>query len=77
MQALIAAWIASLIVGGFALRWGVVSAMFVSSAIAVNVSYWNWYHFPLDYTLAALIMEIVSGTVAGATIAWWLGRKTA
>jgi hypothetical protein len=74
VQALIAAWIASLIVGGFTARWLAVTGMFVSSAIAVNVSYWNWYHFPLDFTLAAIIMEVVSGIVAGAAIAWWLGR---
>jgi hypothetical protein len=49
----------------------------VSSAIAVNVSYWNWYNFPLDYTLAAITMELVSGIVAGAAIAFWLGRRTA
>jgi hypothetical protein len=77
VQALIAAWIASLMVGGFATRWLVVTGMFVSSAIAVNVSYWNWYHFPLDYTLAAITMELVSGIVAGAAIAFWLGRRTA
>lgn len=75
VQALIAAWIASMIVGGFGLRWAVVTGMFVSSAIAVNMSYWNWYHFPMDYTLAAMLMELVSGIVAGAAIAWWLGRS--
>jgi hypothetical protein len=73
-QALIAAWIASLIAGTFTTRWLVVTGMFVSSAIAVNISYWNWYHFPPDFTLAAIIMEVVSGIVAGAAIAWWLGR---
>ena len=76
-QALIAAWIASMIVGGFATRWLAVTGMFVSSAIAVNVSYWNWYHFPLDFTLAAIVMEVVSGMAAGAAIAWWLGRGRA
>jgi hypothetical protein len=76
-QALIAAWIASMIVGGFGLRWAAVTGMFVSSAIAVNLSYWNWYHFPLDYTLAAVVMELVSGIVAGAAISWWLGRSSA
>lgn len=77
IQALIAAWIAAMIVGGFTTRWLVVTGMFVSSAIAVNVSYWNWYHFPADFTAAAIIMELVSGIVAGAVIAWWLGRQTA
>ena len=77
VQALIAAWIASLVVGGFDTRFAVVTGMFISSGIAVNFSYWNWYHFPTSFTLAAIIMEIGSGIFAGAAIAWWLGRKTA
>jgi hypothetical protein len=77
VQALIAAWIASMIMGGFAIRLLAVAGMFVSSAIAVNVSYWNWYGFPLDFTIAAIIMEVVSGIVAGGAIAWWLGRRAA
>jgi hypothetical protein len=77
VQALIAAWIASMIVGGFTIRWLAVTGVFVSSAIAVNVSYWNWYGFPTDFTMAAIVMELVSGIAAGAAIAWWLGRKPA
>ena len=72
---LLAAWIVSMIAGGFALRLGAIVAMFGSSAIAVNISYWNWYGFPLDYTIAQIVIELVSGLVAGAAIAWWLGRK--
>ena len=77
VQALIAAWIASTVIGGFAMRWAAVVGMFVSSAIAVNVSYWNWYGFPADFTFAAIIMELVSGIFAGAAIAWWVGDRTA
>jgi hypothetical protein len=77
VQALIAAWIASLVAGGFDMRFAVVTGMFISSGIAVNISYWNWYHFPLSFTLAAVTMEVVSGIVAGVAIAWWLGRRTA
>lgn len=77
VEALIAAWIVSMIAGGFALRWGAVIGIYAATAIATNVSYWNWYGFPLDYTIAQIIVELVSGIVAGAAIAWWLGRKTA
>jgi hypothetical protein len=75
VEALIAAWIASMIVGGFGLRWGVVMGIYVCTAIATNVSYWNWYGFPTDYTVAQMIVELVSGIVAGAAISWWLGRS--
>jgi hypothetical protein len=69
LQCLMAAWIVSMIGLGFATRVGVVLAMGVSSAVATNVSYWNWYGFPSDYTLAQLVMELVSALVAGLAIA--------
>ena len=78
VQALIAAFIVSLMVGAsFATRWGAVVLIGVSASIATNVSYWNWYGFPLDYTLAAMTIEIVSAICAGVVIAWWMGRRTA
>jgi hypothetical protein len=61
----------------FLVRWSAVVLMFASSSIAVNVSYWNWYHFPLNFTLAAIIMELASGIAAGLAIAWWMGRGQA
>jgi hypothetical protein len=76
VQALIAASIASMVVG-FAMRWATVVGIGISVGIATNVSYWNWYGFPLDYTLAAITMEVVSAIVAGLVIAWWLGRGEA
>jgi hypothetical protein len=76
VEATIAAWIVSMIAGGFGLRWGAVIGIYVATSIATNVSYWNWYGFPLDYTMAQIVMEIVSGIVAGAAIAWWLLRRT-
>jgi hypothetical protein len=77
VQTLIAAWIASMIAAGFATRWLTVIGIGISASIATNVSYWNWYGFPMDYTLAQIVIEIVGAIVAGAAIAWWLGRGTA
>jgi len=76
-QALIAAWIVSMIAAGFAMRTGVVTAIGVSAAIATNVSYWNWYGFPLDFTMAAIVIEIVGAIAAGVAIAAVLPRKAA
>jgi hypothetical protein len=36
--------------------------------------YWNWYRFPLDFTLAALAEQLIGWLLAGAAMAWWLGR---
>ena len=77
VQALIAAWIVSLLAVGYVGRVAVVTLIGVSAAIATNISYWNWYGFPLDYTLAALTMEIVSGLVAGLAIAAIIRPRTA
>jgi hypothetical protein len=42
------------------------------AAIPTNVSYWNWYGFPRDYTIAYMVIQIVGflcvGVVAGFVI---------
>jgi hypothetical protein len=75
IQALIAAWIVSLVaVATYFGRVGVVTAIGVSGTLMTNASYWIWYGFPLNYTLAAFTIDIVGAFVAGLAIAWWLGR---
>ena len=53
-------------------RLGFVLAAGVLAAIATNVSYWNWYGFPLAYTAAYMTTQIVAflcvGLVAGAVM---------
>jgi preprotein translocase subunit SecD len=75
IQALIAAWIVSLVaVATYFGRVGVVTAIGVSGTLMTNASYHIWYGFPTDYTLAAFTVDIVGAFVAGLAIAWWLGR---
>ena len=76
-QALIAAWIVSMIAAGFVTRVGVVTAIGASAGIATNVSYWNWYGYPTDYTLAQITIEVISALVAGLAIAAVMNRRTA
>ena len=76
-QALIAAWIVSMIAAGFVTRVGVVTAIGASAGIATNVSYWNWYGYPTDYTLAQIAIEVISALVAGLAIAAVMNRRTA
>jgi hypothetical protein len=68
-QALIAAWIVSMLAAGFVTRMLVVTLIGVSAGIATNISYWNWYGFPLNYTEVQILIEVVSGLVAGLAIA--------
>jgi hypothetical protein len=36
----------------FGARWRFATAAGVLAAISTNISYWNWYGFPGNYTLA-------------------------
>jgi hypothetical protein len=45
------------------------------AGMATNLSYWNWYGFGLDYTLANAFIELVKFLVAGVVIALMLRRK--
>jgi hypothetical protein len=75
IQTLIAAWIVSLVaVATYFGRVGVVTAIGISGTLMTNASYWIWYGFPANYTLAAFTVDIVGAFVAGLAIAWWLGR---
>lgn len=46
-----------------------VTLLGLFSSLVVDMSYWNWYGFPADYTLAALIDQIVGWGVAGMVLA--------
>jgi hypothetical protein len=56
----------------FAGRVGFVTIAGVLTAIATNVSYWNWYGFPTNYTAAYILIQVVGffcvGLVAAAMI---------
>lgn len=72
--ALLLAWALASVTGGFGRRVAVAIGAGVFAWLAVNVPYWNWYRFPTDFTLAALIEQGVGWGLAGAVMAWWLGR---
>ena len=77
LQALIAAFLVSLtVIGTYWGRVGFVTLVGVAAAVTTNVSYWIWYGFPADYSLAAVFIELADYIAAGLAIAWWLGRKS-
>lgn len=78
IQALIASFLVSLaVVGTYWGRVGFVALIGVVVAITTNLSYWIWYGFPTDYSLAAVFIELMDYIAAGLAIAWWLGRRSA
>jgi hypothetical protein len=63
--------------GTFGSRLGFAVVVGALAAVTTNLSYWNWFHFPTSYTLAAMTTEIMKYIVAGAMVAIVLGRRSA
>jgi len=69
-QALIAVYLLSLTnAGSFAGRLGFYALLGLIAAIATNVSYLNWYGFPLVYTLSYMFTAWVGYLCAGLVAA--------
>lgn len=52
----------------FAARWRFITVAGVLAAISTNISYWNWYGFPDNYTVA-YISVIAMGFVCAGLVA--------
>ncbi|HET9696866.1 MAG TPA: hypothetical protein VFP40_08380 [Terriglobales bacterium] len=46
----------------------------IAAAVTTNISYWNWYGFPTNYTVAYMSIEIVAFLLAGVVAGVVLGR---
>ncbi|HEX4303594.1 MAG TPA: hypothetical protein VHZ78_12435 [Rhizomicrobium sp.] len=78
VEALVAAWLlAQAALATYGARVGFVTGIGVVAAILAEAPYWNWYSFPLDYSLVNAAMQIVGFFVAGLVMAWWLKPKAA
>lgn len=75
VSALLLAWVLSLGAFGFGRRVAIATAMGVFAWLVVSVPYWNWYRFPLEFTVGSLIGHGVGWLLAGLVMAWWLGRQ--
>jgi len=47
-----------------------VTLLGLFSWLMVDVSYWNWYGFPANYTIANLVDEVGSCLLVGLLLAW-------
>ena len=75
LSALALAFVMGLAVVGFRRRLAIAATAAIFAWLSTMLPYWNWYRFPLDFTLAALIEQIIGWLLAGAAMAWWLGRS--
>jgi hypothetical protein len=74
LSALMLALVMGLAAFGFAKRMAIALLAPLFAWLSVLVPYWNWYHFPGALTWAALVEQVIGWLLAGAVIAWWLGR---
>ena len=47
----------------------------VFAVLVYGVPQWNWYNFPMTYTLASGADIIIGWTLGGAVLGWWLNRR--
>ena len=60
---------------GFGKRMGLAAAAVLFAWLSTLVPYWNWYRFPDALIWAALLEQLIGWLLAGAVMAWWLGRR--
>jgi len=75
LSALMLAIVMSLAAFSFTTRLGIALAASVFAWLSTMIPYWNWYRFPTNFTLAALVEQVIGWLLAGAVMAWWLGRR--
>ena len=62
-------------IGAYAGRAGFVTLMGIAVSISTNASYWIWYKFPCDYTLACIAITLIGYFAGGLVIAAVLRKK--
>jgi hypothetical protein len=75
LASLALAFVMGLAAFSFVKRLGIAIAAALFAWLSTVVPYWNWYRFPNELTVAALVEQVVGWLLAGAVMAWWLGRR--
>jgi hypothetical protein len=69
LAALIVAWILSQTVVAYRKRVIISALIGFFGWVTISAPYWNWYNFPIDFTMAQAAEQIVGWTLAGLAIA--------
>jgi hypothetical protein len=60
---------------GMGRRLALAGAAAAFAWLSTMVPYWNWYRVPASFTAAALVEQVIGWLLAGAAMAWWIGRR--
>jgi hypothetical protein len=66
---LLAAYLLAQVPGGYLARVRFTSLLGLFGWLIISVSYWNWYGFPVEFTVAGAIEEVVGWFLAGLALA--------
>jgi len=77
LEAVLAVWLlAQTGINSLAGRIGFVATAGLLASLPTNVSYWNWYGFPGNYTATYMAVQIAGFAIAGVAAAFVLRRQT-
>jgi hypothetical protein len=77
-EALLVVWLlAQTRIISFGGRVGFVAVAGIMAALATNVSYWNWWGFPGNYTASYIFIQVVGFFLVGLVAAFMFRRVTA
>lgn len=54
---------------------GCGAALGLFALLTVSAPHWNWYSFPLSFTLAEGADAIIGWALGGAVAGWWINRE--
>lgn len=60
---------------GLGRRWASIMLMAMFAGAAVNLTNWNYWYLPEDYTMVMVMDLLVGWALAGLPIAWMVGRR--
>lgn len=69
LAALVLAFLLAYLTGSYLCRVALAASVGLFAWFSIQLSYWIWYGFPLDYTIAAGVMEVVGWLLAGLAMA--------
>ena len=74
--ALVVALLMTWMVASFSKRVAMAALIGLTAWLSINVSYWNWYHFPIAMVTGELIDQVVGWFLSGIVMAFILRKRT-